>query len=151
MKAVVQRVISSQVDVDGKTIGKTDKGLLVLLGVSEDDTEFDAEILAKKIANLRIFCDENDKMNLSVLDINGGILAISNFTLCADTRKGNRPSFSSAKAPNEANELYELFVSKLKAEGVKSVNIGQFGADMKIPSLLDGPVTIIMDSCIWRK
>ena len=151
MKAVVQRVISSQVDVDGKTIGKTDKGLLVLLGVSEDDTEFDAEILAKNIANLSIFCDENDKMNLSVLDINGGILAISNFTLCADTRKGNRPSFSSAKAPNEANELYELFVSKLKAEGVKSVNIGQFGADMKIPSLLDGPVTIIMDSCIWRK
>ncbi|MBE6728695.1 MAG: D-tyrosyl-tRNA(Tyr) deacylase [Ruminococcaceae bacterium] len=151
MKAVIQRVSNAQVKVDGKTVGKIGNGLLVLLGVYEDDTSFDTEILASKVPSLRVFCDSDDKMNLSVKDIDGEILVISNFTLCADTKKGNRPSFTMARSPNEANAEYEKFCSLLKDNGIKNVQKGVFGADMQVSLLNDGPVTIILDTQIWRK
>ncbi len=151
MKAVVQRILNSSVSVEGSVSGRADKGLLVLVGVGENDTEADALILAQKTANLRIFTDENDKMNLSVLDVGGEILSISNFTLCADTKKGNRPSFIGAMAPDRANELYSLYTEELKKLGVKSVEKGVFGGDMTISATLCGPVTIILDTEIWRK
>lgn len=151
MKAVIQRVKKADVSVDGSVIGKIEKGLLVLLGVYEDDTQEDTEILAKKTAALRIFCDENDKMNLSVQDVGGSILVISNFTLCADTKKGNRPSFTPAKAPEEANKEYERFCELLKTFGIDKVEKGSFGADMQVELVNDGPVTIVLDTEIWRK
>ncbi len=151
MKAVIQRVKNAAVRVDNEIIGEIGEGLLVLLGVYEDDTSFDTEILASKVSALRIFCDEEEKMNLSVKDIGGEILVISNFTLCADTKKGNRPSFSLAKSPNDANAEYEKFCDLLKANGVINVEKGSFGADMKISLLNDGPVTIVLDTAIWRK
>ena len=151
MKAVIQRVSSAEVVVEGKGIAKIDKGLFVLLGVMENDTEKDAEILAAKTAALRIFEDENEKMNLSVMDIDGSILSVSQFTLCADTKKGNRPSFILAKKPQEANKLYEYYNDCLKKNGVKSVEKGCFGADMKCEINNDGPVTIILDTDTWRK
>ena len=151
MKAVVQRVTASSVSVDGEIVGKIDKGLNVLLGVEEDDTEKDAEVLASKIAKMRIFEDENEKMNLSVLDVDGSVLVISQFTLCADIKKGNRPSFILAAKPDKATALYEYFSSQLKENGVKKVENGVFGADMAVESSNDGPVTIIMDTAIWRK
>lgn len=151
MKAVVQRVTASSVSVDGEIAGKIDKGLNVLLGVEEDDTEKDAELLAAKIAKMRIFEDENEKMNLSVLDVDGSVLVISQFTLCADIKKGNRPSFILAAKPDKATALYEYFSSQLKENGVKKVENGVFGADMAVEISNDGPVTIIMDTAIWRK
>lgn len=151
MKAVVQRVTASSVSVDGEIVGKIDKGLNVLLGVEEDDTEKDAEVLASKIAKMRIFEDENEKMNLSVLDVDGSVLVISQFTLCADIKKGNRPSFILAATPDKATALYEYFSSQLKENGVKKVENGVFGADMAVEISNDGPVTIIMDTAIWRK
>ncbi len=151
MIAIVQRVTSASVKVDGEVKGTADNGLLVLIGVWNDDGEFDAEILAQKVANLRIFIDQNDKMNLSCLDIGGEILSISNFTLLADTKKGNRPSFIGAMEPIRANELYELFCDKLSSFGVKKVARGVFGGDMKITAALDGPVTITLNSEMWRK
>lgn len=151
MKAVVQRVTASSVSVDGEIVGKIDKGLNVLLGVEEDDTEKDAEVLAAKIAKMRIFEDENEKMNLSVLDVDGSVLVISQFTLCADIKKGNRPSFVLAAKPDKATALYEYFSSQLKENGVKKVENGVFGADMAVEISNDGPVTIIMDTAIWRK
>ncbi len=151
MKAVVQRVTASSVSVDGEIVGKIDKGLNVLLGVEEDDTEKDAELLAAKIAKMRIFEDENEKMNLSVLDVDGSVLVISQFTLCADIKKGNRPSFILAAKPDKATALYEYFSSQLKENGVKKVENGVFGADMAVEISNDGPVTIIMDTAIWRK
>lgn len=151
MKAVVQRVTASSVSVDGEIAGKIDKGLNVLLGVEEDDTEKDAEVLAAKIAKMRIFEDENEKMNLSVLDVDGSVLVISQFTLCADIKKGNRPSFIFAAKPDKATALYEYFSSQLKENGVKKVENGVFGADMAVEISNDGPVTIIMDTAIWRK
>lgn len=151
MKAVVQRVTASSVSVDGEIVGKIDKGLNVLLGVEEDDTEKDAEVLAAKIAKMRIFEDENEKMNLSVLDADGSVLVISQFTLCADIKKGNRPSFILAAKPDKATALYEYFSSQLKENGVKKVENGVFGADMAVEISNDGPVTIIMDTAIWRK
>lgn len=151
MKAVVQRVTASSVSVDGEIVGKIDKGLNVLLGVEEDDTEKDAEVLAAKIAKMRIFEDENEKMNLSVLDVDGSVLVISQFTLCADIKKGNRPSFILAAKPDKATALYEYFSSQLKDNGVKKVENGVFGADMAVEISNDGPVTIIMDTAIWRK
>ena len=151
MKAVVQRVTASSVSVDGEIVGKIDKGLNVLLGVEEDDTEKDAEVLASKIAKMRIFEDENEKMNLSVLDVDGSVLVISQFTHCADIKKGNRPSFILAAKPDKATALYEYFSSQLKENGVKKVENVVFGADMAVEISNDGPVTIIMDTAIWRK
>lgn len=151
MKAVIQRVNFANVEVEGEVVGSCKMGLMVLFGAADGDTEEDAEILAKKTANLRIFCDDNDKMNLSVLDIGGEILAVSQFTLCADVKKGNRPSFINAMEPEGANKLYELYCENLKNLGVKNVSKGVFGADMKINLQNDGPVTIIFDTEIWRK
>lgn len=151
MKAVVQRVTSSSVSVDGEIKGSVEKGFNILLGVEDDDTEFDAEILASKIAKLRIFEDEAGKMNLSILDIDGEILVISQFTLCADLKKGNRPSFVFAARPEKAVPLYEYFMSLLTENGVRKVEHGIFGADMAVEIHNDGPVTIVMDTTIWRK
>lgn len=151
MKAVVQRVTSSSVTVDGELIGSVGKGFNVLLGVEPADTKEHADILAAKIAKLRVFEDEQGKMNLSIHDINGEILAISQFTLCADIKKGNRPSFTTAAAPDMANELYEYFMQQLLANGVRKVEHGKFGADMKVEINNDGPVTILMDSSLWVK
>ena len=151
MKAVIQRVLSADVKVDGTVTGEIGKGLLVLLGVMEGDTEKDALVMAGKIAKLRIFEDSDEKMNLSVLDVSGSVLSVSQFTLCADVKKGNRPSFTPSAAPSEANRLYEKFNEFLLAEGVKSVEKGIFGADMKVSLVNDGPVTIIFDTDIWNK
>ena len=151
MKAVIQRIKYADVCVDGKEISRVENGLLVLLGVHNTDNEEAAKLLAKKCANLRIFTDENDKMNKSVLDINGEILVISNFTLCADTKKGNRPSFIEAMEPKTADELYNLYCEELNLNGVKKVGRGVFGADMKVSLLNDGPVTIILDTDTWSK
>ena len=151
MKAVIQRVESASVSVEGKIAGACQKGFMLLFGAAKGDTEADAELLARKTANLRVFCDENGKMNKSVLDIGGGILAISQFTLCADVKKGNRPSFTDALEPQKAEELYDFFCKRLKAEGVSHVQKGVFGADMKVSLVNDGPVTIIFDTEIWRK
>ncbi len=151
MKAVIQRVKNARVDVDEKTVGKISEGYLILVGVMDGDTEEDAEILAKKTANLRIFTDEDDKMNKSILDIDGEVLAVSQFTLCADVRKGNRPSFINSAVPDEANRLYEYYCSKLLENGVRKVEKGVFGAHMEVSLLNNGPVTILYDTEIWRK
>ncbi len=151
MKAVIQRVSHARVIVDGKTVGECEKGFMILFGAAEGDTEADVDILAKKTANLRIFCDENDKMNLSLLDVGGEVLAISQFTLLADVKKGNRPSFINALEPIEAERLYKLYCEKLRELGVIKVAEGIFGADMKVELCNDGPVTIIFDTEIWRK
>lgn len=144
MKTVIQRVSEASVKVDGKTVGQIGAGLLILLGVAQDDTEANADQLADKIASLRIFQDENDKMNLSVRDINGEILVISQFTLLADCKKGNRPSFIAAGKPDKAKALYEYFAERLRVLGFH-VETGIFGADMKVSLCNDGPVTILLD------
>lgn len=144
MKAVVQRVKRASVTVNGEQIGKIDKGLLVLLGVTHEDTKENADYLVKKILNLRIFKDEQDKMNLSVKDIGGELLVVSQFTLYADTSSGNRPSFTNAAKPDQANELYEYFKSKCKETGI-NVQSGQFGASMQVELINDGPVTITLE------
>ncbi len=149
MKAVIQRVAHASVDVDGKTVGSCERGYLILLGVAQEDTEYDAELLCKKIAALRIFRDENDKMNLSIRDVNGEALVISQFTLMANYRHGNRPDFLASAKPEEANRLYEYFVSLLSKE-LRRVEKGIFGADMKVNLLNDGPVTICMDSEVLK-
>lgn len=151
MKAVLQRVKNARVTVDERVKGEIGQGMLVLLGVSEGDTERDAEALAAKIANLRIFSDENDKMNLSLLTIGGGMLVVSQFTLCADCRKGRRPDFFGAAKPAEAERLYLYFCERIKKEGVTSVETGEFGADMQVSLINDGPVTIILDSGELKK
>ena len=151
MKAVVQRVTSSSVKVDGELIGSIGKGYNVLLGVEPEDTTEHADVLAAKISKLRVFEDEQEKMNLSIQDIDGEILVISQFTLCADIKKGNRPSFVKAAAPDKANELYEYFQTQLKANGIRKVEHGYFGADMKVEINNDGPVTILMDTSLWVK
>lgn len=145
MKAVIQRVNRAICRVDGKTTGAIDKGLLVMLGVMQEDEKSDAELLAAKISKMRIFCDENDKMNLALNDVNGGILAISNFTLAANCSHGNRPDFFAAKKPEQANQLYEYFVSLLKMS-VEKVETGVFGEHMIIENELNGPITIVLDS-----
>ena len=150
MKAVIQRVLSASVIADGASAGSIDKGLLVLLGVTEKDTEKEAELLASKVSAIRIFTDDEDKLNLSVSDIGGNILVVSNFTLCADCKKGNRPSFSGAMEPVKANELYEKFCDFISARGI-DVGKGVFGADMQISMVADGPVTIVLDTDIWSK
>ncbi len=144
MKLVIQRVSEAKVEVDNKIVGKIGKGFLVLFGVAQGDTKEQADFLAEKLCNLRVFEDENDKMNLSIKDIDGELLVVSQFTLYADCRKGNRPSFIDAAKPQEANELYEYFMDKCKGL-VKNVEKGIFGADMKVSLLNDGPVTIILE------
>ena len=144
MKLVVQRVKSTRLEVDGKLISEIGKGLAVYVGVGVGDTEAEADRLAEKIVKLRIFEDENGKMNLSVKDVGGEILSISQFTLYADVSHGNRPGFSGAERPERANELYEYFSRKVAEQGVP-VKKGVFGADMQIMQHNDGPVTIIYD------
>ena len=151
MKAVIQRVSYAQVKVDGETVGSIDNGLLVLLGVHENDTEREADVLAAKVSGLRIFTDENDKMNLSLADINGSVLVISNFTLYGDCSHGRRPSFFTAARPEKADPLYEYFCKKLKDNSVANVQKGVFGADMKVSLLNDGPVTLVIDTDDLKK
>lgn len=145
MRAVVQRVTGSRVIVDQEIVGKIDQGLVVLLGVNQEDTVADAQYLADKIAHLRIFEDENEKMNLSVQDIGGAILSISQFTLCGDCRTGRRPSFTEAARPEQAKQLYDQFNQFLADCGVK-VATGQFQAHMLVGLENDGPVTMLLDS-----
>ncbi len=137
--------------VDGERISAIGNGLLILLGVAEGDTRRDAEVLADKIANLRIFSDSDDKMNLSLLTVEGAALVVSQFTLCADCRKGRRPDFFGAAKPDIADELYEYFCERIKNTGVNDVQKGVFGADMKVELLNDGPVTILIDSGDLKK
>ncbi len=137
--------------VDGERISAIENGLLILLGVAEGDTRRDAEVLADKIANLRIFSDSDDKMNLSLLTVEGAALVVSQFTLCADCRKGRRPDFFGAAKPDIADELYENFCERIKNTGVNDVQKGVFGADMKVELLNDGPVTILIDSGDLKK
>jgi len=138
--------------VDGKITGEVGKGFLVLLGVVQGDTEEEMRLLAKKVAQIRIFTDENDKMNLSLDKVDGEVLVVSQFTLCADVSHGRRPSFIGSAPPDIANELYEKFCEELvAAHGVKKVAKGVFGADMDVELVNDGPVTIIMDTDEWKK
>ncbi len=150
MRAVIQRVSNASVAVDGQIVGSCGRGYLILLGVAEGDTEMDAELLCKKIAALRIFRDENDKMNLSIRDVDGEALVISQFTLYANYRHGNRPDFLASAKPDEANRLYEYFKIILSRE-IRRVECGIFGADMKVSLTNDGPVTICMDSEVLKK
>jgi D-tyrosyl-tRNA(Tyr) deacylase len=150
MKAVLQRVLCASVLSDGVLTGEISKGLYILLGVENGDTKSDAELLAEKISKLRIFSDDNGKMNLSVNDVDGEALVVSNFTLNANYAHGNRPDYFNSAAPKIANELYEYFVGLLKAR-VKRVCTGVFGADMKTTMTTDGPVTIIMESAVLLK
>lgn len=144
MKLVIQRVSNAKVEVESKIIGQIERGFLVLLGVGPEDTEEISDFLVEKLCNLRVFEDENQKMNLSIKDIDGELLIVSQFTLYADCKKGNRPSFTNAAKPEKANELYEYFIEKCK-EKVRKVEHGEFGADMKVSLLNDGPVTIILE------
>jgi D-tyrosyl-tRNA(Tyr) deacylase len=146
MKAVIQRVSSASVTIDSKIVANIQKGLLVLVGIEDADSQEDIDWLCQKIANLRIFGDENDVMNLSVKDINGEVIVVSQFTLHALTKKGNRPSYIKASKPEIAIPMYENFVLQLENELDKKVQTGIFGADMKVLLLNDGPVTIVIDS-----
>lgn len=145
MRALLQRVSEAAVRVDGALIGECGRGLLVLICAMQGDTEAEADKLAAKIAKLRIFEDDAGKMNLSVRDISGSALVVSQFTLAADTSRGNRPGFSTAAPPAEGEKLYEYFAARMTAEGIPT-QTGQFGADMKVSLLNDGPVTIWMDT-----
>ena len=146
MKAILQRVSFAEVKVDGNTVGKIDGGFLILLGIAEGDTQKEADALSAKISTLRVFTDENDKMNLSLADIDGEVLVISNFTLYADCSHGRRPSFIKAARPETAEPLYEYFCKRMSDNGVRRVEKGIFGADMKVSLLNDGPVTIDIDT-----
>ena len=150
MKAVIQRVSSASVEVEGQIVGSCQRGYLILLGVAEGDTELDAELLCKKIAACRIFTDEADKMNLSVKDINGEALVISQFTLMANYKHGNRPDYLKSALPAEADRLYEYFVSLMRRE-LRHVGCGVFGAHMEVSLINNGPVTIVMDSEVLKK
>ncbi len=145
MRLVVQRVQNAKVDVDSNTVGKIDKGFMVLCGITHDDTKENCDFLAKKLCNLRVFEDENEKMNLALKDVGGKLLIISQFTLYADCSGGNRPSFVNAAKPEMANELYEYFCDKCQNEYGIEVQKGIFGAHMEVSLLNDGPVTIILE------
>lgn len=151
MKAVVQRVLGSSVIVNDQTVGKIGAGFTVLLGVTKGDGEEEAGILAGKIARLRVFCDADGKMNLSLADIGASALVVSQFTLCADVKKGNRPSFTESANPDVAKKLYEFFIEKLKENGVADVQSGVFAAKMRLEIINDGPVTIVLDTDLWAK
>jgi D-tyrosyl-tRNA(Tyr) deacylase len=146
MKAVIQRVSKARVTIEGKKVASAGKGLLVLVGIIDEDSQDDIKWLSNKIANLRIFGDENGVMNKSVIEIKGDIIVVSQFTLHASTKKGNRPSYIRAAKPEIAIPLYRAFVNHLELDLGKKVQTGEFGADMKVELLNDGPVTIIMDS-----
>ena len=150
MKAVLQVVRSASVECEGRTVSEIDKGFLVLLGVTKQDTQAEADALAAKIAGLRVFADENGKMNLSLEDVGGEVIVVSNFTLCADCSHGKRPSFINAQRPIQANELYEYFITRLKFSGVPKVGTGVFGGDMLVHIDNDGPVTLILDTDEWK-
>ena len=150
MRAVLTRVKSSSVTIDGQVVGKIGQGFLILLGVGPNDTKKECRYLAEKALGLRIFEDENGKMNLSILDVGGEALVISQFTLLADYKKGNRPSFTDSEEPQNAKRLYELFCEELKNCGIKRVEKGIFGADMKVSLINDGPVTICFDTDVWN-
>lgn len=145
MKVVLQLVKSCKVNIDGSTKGSIGKGFLLLLGVKNGDTEADAVKLSKKISGLRIFTDENDKMNLSLADVGGSVLVVSNFTLYADCSHGRRPSFINAARPETSEPLYEFFCDEMRKNGVE-VQTGEFGADMQVELINDGPVTLVIDS-----
>ena len=151
MKALIQRVNKASVSVENKFCGKCGKGFLILFCAVEGDDETDIEVLAKKTVNLRIFEDEDGKMNRSLTDVGGEILCISQFTLAADTKKGNRPSFINAMRSDTASEMYDKFCELLNGYGVKTVEKGIFGADMQVTLVNDGPVTIMLDTESWRK
>lgn len=151
MKAILQRVSNARVEIENKTVGQIEKGFLILLGVENGDEQRDADVLAAKISGLRIFTDENDKMNLSLTDVGGGVLVISNFTLCADCSHGRRPSFIAAARPETAEPLYEYFCRKMTDNGISRVEKGVFGADMQVSLINDGPVTIEINSKDLKK
>lgn len=151
MKAILQRVSNARVDIENKTVGQIEKGFLILLGVENGDEQRDADVLAAKISGPRIFTDENDKMNLSLTDVGGGVLVISNFTLCADCSHGRRPSFIAAARPETAEPLYEYFCKKMTDNGILRVEKGVFGADMQVSLTNDGPVTIEINSKDLKK
>lgn len=146
MKAVIQRVSHASVTIEGEKVSEIQSGLLVLVGFEDSDTQEDIHWLSAKIANLRIFGDEDDVMNLSIKDIGGDIIIVSQFTLHASTKKGNRPSYIKASKPDVAIPLYENFISQMEADLGKKVQTGKFGADMKVALLNDGPVTIVIDT-----
>jgi D-tyrosyl-tRNA(Tyr) deacylase len=145
MIAVIQRCSRGKVTVSEKVVGEIDNGLVILLGVQKSDTEKDADFLVNKISGLRIFSDENDKMNLSIKDVNGSALVISQFTLCGNTKKGRRPSFVNAALPDDGNRLYEYFISEMQKVGVP-IESGEFGAMMDVELVNDGPVTFVLNS-----
>lgn len=151
MKAVIQRVKNASVTINGKVEGECQEGYMILFCAVEGDSEEEISLLARKVCLLRIFCDEDDKMNKSILDVDGEILCISQFTLAADTKKGNRPSFINAMAPDKASVYYDKFCDELLNLGVKKVAKGIFGADMQVSLINDGPVTICLDTDIWTK
>lgn len=146
MKAVIQRVSHASVTIEGEKVSEIQSGLLILIGFEDSDTQEDIQWLSAKIANLRIFGDEDDVMNLSIKDIGGDIIIVSQFTLHASTKKGNRPSYIKASKPDVAIPLYENFISQMEADLGKKVQTGRFGADMKVALLNDGPVTIVIDT-----
>lgn len=150
MKAVYQRVTKAKVTVDGNTIGEIGNGVMLLVGITPQDTEREAELLAKKVVEMRVFCDENDKMNRSLLDVGGSVLAVSQFTLCADISHGRRPDFFGAAPYATAKPLFAYFCDALRAYQVP-VETGEFGADMQVSLVNDGPVTILMDTDVWKK
>ena len=145
MRIVVQRCSRAEVRIDGRTVGQIGQGFMLLVGITETDTTAEAELLAKKIAQLRVFEDSEGKMNLAIRDIGGAILSISQFTLYADCRKGNRPSFIRAARPEQASPLYDYFNETLRTTYGLTVETGRFGADMKVDFINDGPVTILLD------